>query len=76
MHAMCRGSRGGTVGPDPPEKSQNIGFPSNIDPDIPKHHKATKPAFDGLTFVFKVDEGREDPSPTLRAIIGPPAKCH
>ena len=60
----------------PLKNHKNIGFPSYIDPDIPKHHKATKPEFDGLTFVFKVDEGREDPSPTLRAIIGPPAKRH
>ena len=31
--ALMRGSRGGTGGPDPPEKSQNIGFLSNSGPD-------------------------------------------
>ena len=39
------GSRGGTGGPDPPEKSQKIGFLSNTGPDLLKNHKATKPAF-------------------------------
>ena len=38
---------GGTGGPDPPEKSQNVGFPSNIDRDPLLNHKATKPAFNG-----------------------------
>ena len=38
-----RGSRGGTG--DPPEKSQNLGFPSNTGLDSLKNHKATKPAF-------------------------------
>ena len=36
----------GADGPDPTlEKSQNIGFVSNIGPDPLKNHKATKPAF-------------------------------
>ena len=42
------GSRGGVGGQGvqtPPEKSQNIGFPSNTGPDPLKNHKATKPAF-------------------------------
>ena len=43
---MCGSSGGGTRGPDPPipEKSQNIGFSSNTDPD-PLKIAATKPAF-------------------------------
>ena len=36
---------GGAGGPDPPEKSQKIGFLSNTGPDLLKNHKATKPAF-------------------------------
>ena len=39
------GSRGGTGGTDPPEKSQKIGFLCNTRPDPLKNHKATKPAF-------------------------------
>ena len=39
------GSREGTGGPDPPEKSQKIGFLSNTGPDLLKNHKATKQAF-------------------------------
>ena len=36
----------GAGGPDPPpEKSQNIGFLTNSDPDPLKNHKATEPAF-------------------------------
>ena len=38
----------GDRGPRPPsplEKSQNIGFLSNIGPDLLKNHKATKPDF-------------------------------
>ena len=35
----------GDRGPDPPEKSQNIGFLSNTGPDPLKNHKATKPEF-------------------------------
>ena len=38
-------ARGGTGGPNPPEKSQNIGFLSNTGLDPLKNHKATKPAF-------------------------------
>ena len=41
----CAHPEGGTGGPDPPEKSQNIGFLSNTDPDSLKNHEATKPAF-------------------------------
>ena len=37
-------ARGGTGGPEPPEKSQNIGFLSNTGLDPLKNHKATKPA--------------------------------
>ena len=42
------GGGGGGVGtgvadPPPPENHQNIGFPSNIDPDSLKNHKAAKP---------------------------------
>ena len=42
-----RGSRGGTVGPDPPppEKSQKVGFLSNTGPDPLKNHKASKLEF-------------------------------
>ena len=41
---FMRGYRGeGAGGPDPPEKSQNIGFLSNI--RSPENHKATKSAF-------------------------------
>ena len=40
-------SRVGTEGPVPPENHKNIGFPSNIDPNPPKNHKATKPSFKG-----------------------------
>ena len=36
-----RGGWGGAGGPDPSEKSQNIGFLSNTDPDPLKNHKAT-----------------------------------
>ena len=40
------GSRGGTVGRDPPRKiTKNIGFHCNTGPDPLKYHKATKPAF-------------------------------
>ena len=42
------GSRGETVGPDPPpppEKSQNIVFLSKTGPNPLKNHKAIKPAF-------------------------------
>ena len=38
-----RGFRVGAGGPDPPEKSQNIGFLSNAGLDPLEHHKATKP---------------------------------
>ena len=41
---MC-GSRGGTGGLDPPEKSQNIGFLSNTGSDHLTNHEATKPVF-------------------------------
>ena len=40
---MCGGGGGGR-GPDPPRKSQNMGFLSNTGPDPLKNHKATKPA--------------------------------
>ena len=43
QHFIC-GSRGGTGGPTPPEKSQNIGFSSNTGRDHLKNHKASKPA--------------------------------
>ena len=36
---------GGTGAPDPPEKSQKLGFLSNTGPDPLKNHKATEPAF-------------------------------
>ena len=36
---------GGVRGPDPTEKSQNIGFLSNSCPDHLKIYKATEPAF-------------------------------
>ena len=36
---------GGAGGPDPPEKSQNIGFLSNTGSVLLKEHKATKSAF-------------------------------
>ena len=40
------GSRGGTGGPDPPEKSQkSIGFLCNTGTDPLKNYKAIKPAF-------------------------------
>ena len=39
------GSRGGTVGLDPPERSQKIGFLSNTGLDLLKNRKATRPAF-------------------------------
>ena len=39
------GGGGQGSGPPPPEKSQNIGFLSNIGQDPMKNHKATKPAF-------------------------------
>ena len=44
-HTPCADQEGGTGGPDPPEKSQNIGFLSNTGPDHLKNQKATKPAF-------------------------------
>ena len=43
---MCVCGGGGVDrGPEPPEKSQNIGFPSNTGLDPLKNHKATKPTF-------------------------------
>ena len=42
---VCMGSREGIEGPDPPEKSQCIGFLSNTGLDPLKNHKTTKPAF-------------------------------
>ena len=41
------GSREGTGGPDPPDKSQNIGFLRNTGPDPLKITKLPKPAFNG-----------------------------
>ena len=38
--------QGGTGGPTPPEKSE---FRSNTGPDPLKNHKATKPAFNGVS---------------------------
>ena len=38
-------SRGGIGGPDPPERSQKIGFLSNTGPDPLKKRKATRPDF-------------------------------
>ena len=35
----------GDGGPDPPEKSKNIGFLSNSGPDPLKNHNVPKPAF-------------------------------
>ena len=46
MHAMG-GSRGGTGGPDPPEKSQKYRVSLQYWSGSPKNHKATKPAFNG-----------------------------
>ena len=44
-HGRIQRGGGAAGGPDPPEKSQNIGFPCNTGPDPLKNHKATKPAF-------------------------------
>ena len=41
----------GARGPDPPplKKHKNIEFLSNAGPDPLKNHKATKPAFNGVS---------------------------
>ena len=44
MYGSREGETGGS-GPPPPEKSQHIGFISNIGPDPLENHKATKLAF-------------------------------
>ena len=56
---------GGAMSPDPPEKSQNIGFLSNTGPDPLKNHKATKPTFNvshhrpasEMAFRWRADDG-------------------
>ena len=45
LNVHMGGSKGGTGGQDPLKNHRNIGFPSNIDPDPLKNHKATKPKF-------------------------------
>ena len=45
MFACADPEGGGTLGPYPPEKSQNIGFLRNSSPDPLKNHKTTKSAF-------------------------------
>ena len=45
LFALSYADPEGDKGPDPPEKSQNIGFHSNTGPDPLTNYKATKPAF-------------------------------
>ena len=64
----CAAPKGGG-GPDPSEKSQNIGFLCNTGPDPLKNQKATKPAFNigpssarqqnaiYMAFCWRVDDG-------------------
>ena len=50
--AHGRIQRGGGAGvPDPPGKSQNIGFLCNTGPDPPKNQNAAKPAFKFLAII-------------------------
>ena len=55
-----RGSRGGTVGPDPPppENHKNIGFLGNNGQDPLENHKAARPAFNvgPYTVCWRVDD--------------------